>query len=84
MIYATLDIKLCPQNKKFTYKKNFHWLLSASSVCHPSDVIGDIVRDDGNKTDPAPPHPTPNPTPNRPLASLHYLRNSYVRAILTV
>ena len=36
--------------------KNFHWLLSALSVCRLGDVIGDVVRDDGNEV-PLPPQP---------------------------
>ena len=43
--------------------KSFHWLLSASSVCRPGDVVGDIVQDDGE--------PAPYPPPR--LLCLHSL-----------
>ena len=32
--------------------ESFHRLLPASSVCHPGDVRGDVVRDDGDKLPP--------------------------------
>ena len=44
---------------KTSLTKSFHWLLSASSVCRPDDVIGDVVRDDDNNPSPPPPPPRP-------------------------
>ena len=43
--YTTQYIKLNYHWINTSLTKGFHWLLSASSVCHPSDVIGDYVRD---------------------------------------
>ena len=40
---------------KTSLTKSFYWLLSASSVCRPDDVIGDVVRDDDNNPSPPPP-----------------------------